>query len=249
MVDKTKSLKRILEAVPTAVVVASPVTARILWVNKRLVEMYGVADTDGIIGKSLLDFIEASQMGRAISDLAKVALGQSPPPVTYQLKRVDGGHAAGQVSSVPLLFEGQPAMLSFVTDVSERERLVRSLRESQERYELLLDALPGGVVVVVDGHIVYANDALARALGFESARELVDLRMMRFIAEEYRKPVREERNRILLSGENYPAAPVVLIRRDGSSLATTAASTAIHWDGRRATQTLMYDIGGGVARA
>lgn len=249
VVDKTESLKRILEAVPTPALVASPVTARILWVNKRLLKMYGAADTDGIVGKSLLDFIEASQMDRAIADLAKVVLGGSPPPVTYQLKRADGGHAAGQVSSVPLLFEGEPAMLSFVTDVSERERLVRSLRESQDRYQLLLDSMPGGMVVVVDGFIVYANDSLARALGFSSARELVDKRMMRFLAEDSQGSVHESREKTLLSGVSHPATPIILIRRDGSSLPTTAASTVIHWEGRRATQTLLYNIGDGAAQA
>ncbi len=243
LVDKEKSLLRIFEAVPVPVVIASPVTAKILWVNRRLVELYGATDTDGIVGKTLFDFIEARQLGRAIADLARVVLGETPPPVTYQLKRANGEHAAGQVSSVPMLFQGQPAMLSFVTDVSERELLVRSLKESEERYRLLLDSMRGGVVVVVGDHIVYANGSLARALGFDSADQLVDKQMYRFIHPDYRGPVRAAREKIVVTGENLPAEPIVLLRRDGSPLETTAASTVIHWEGRRATQTLMYDIG------
>lgn len=243
LTDKQKSLLRIFEAVPVPVVIASPVTAKILWVNKRLVELYGATDTEGIVGKTLFDFIEAPQLGRAIADLARVVLGEAPPPVTYQLKRANGEHAAGQVSSVPMLFRGQPAMLSFVTDVSERERLVRSLRESEERYRLLLDSMSGGVVVVVDDRIVYVNGALVRALGFDSADQLIDKQMYRIIHADYREPVRAARDTMLVTGEAHPAAPVILLRRDGSLLETTAASTVIHWEGRRATQTLMYGIG------
>jgi PAS domain S-box-containing protein len=230
------------EAMPTPAVIASPVTAKIIWVNSQLAEMYG-APADEIVGKTLFDFIESPQIGRAIADLARVVLGESPSPVTYQLKRADGRQAAGQISSVPLFFRGQPAMLSFVTDVSERERLLRSLRESEERYKCLLDSMPGGVVVVVDEYIAYANHALARALGFDSASELVDKQMFRFIRKDFRDRVREARVRMLLNGTSHPVAPVVLVRRDGSDVVTTAASTVVHWEGRAATQTLMYDIG------
>lgn len=241
--DKDKALLRIFEAIPIPVVIASPITSRILWVNKRLYAMYGTTDTDGIVGKTLFDYIEAPQLGKAIADLAKVVLGEAPPPVTYQLKRANGEHAAGQVSSVPLVFQGQPAMLSFVTDVSERERLVRSLKESEERYRSLLDSMPGGVVVVAGDTIVYANDALARALEFDAADQLIEKRMYRFIREDFRKPVRAARDQMLLTDESVPASPVVLVGRNGREVRTTAASTVIHWEGRKATQTLMYEIG------
>ncbi len=239
MAEKDSALLRIFEAVPTSVVIASPFTARILWVNKRLYEMYGAEDTEGIVGKTLFDFIEAPQLGRAIADLGRVALGESPPPVTYQLKRANGEHAAGQVSSVPIMFRGHPAMLSFVTDVSERELMVRSLKESDERYRLLLDSMPGGVVVIVGDSIAYANKALAHALGFASPAELAEKRFYRYIRADYRDAVRTARERMLVTGEPQPAASVVLLGKNGVEVSTTAASTVIHWDGRIATQTLM----------
>ena len=241
--DKDKALQKIFRAVPMPVVVASPVTAKILWVNDRLVDMYGASSPADVIGMSLLDFIEAPQLGKALADLGKVVLGQSPPPVTYQLKRADGEYAAGQISSIPFMFQGQPAMLSFVADVSERERQVRSLRESEERYRSLLDTMPSGVVVVVDEYIVYANTSLAHALGFATSAELLEKRIDRFIHEDYRSPVAKARKQILSTGEHRPAMPVVLIRRDRTPLETTASTSVIRWEGRLATQTLMYDIG------
>ena len=236
------ALQRIFRAVPVPVVIASPVTAKILWVNDHLSEMYG-ADADEVIGMSLLDFIDASQLGRALADMGRVVLGQSPPPVTYQLKKANGEYAAGQVSSIPFIFRGHPAMLSFVTDVSERERQVMSLRDSEERYRLLLDTMPSGVVVVADDYIVYANNALARALGFSTAEELLEKRMDRFIDEDYRASMNSARRTMLASGKNQPAVPIVLLRRDRSQLSTTASSTVIRWDGRLASQTLLCDVG------
>jgi len=241
-VKHEEPLLRILERIPLPVVIASPVTAKILWVNRRLLEMYGVESEKALIGSSLLDFIQAPQAAKALADLARVVAGQSPPPVTYQLRRANGEYAAGQVASVPMRFRGHVAMLSFVTDVSERERLVRDLGESEERYRLLLDAMPSGVVVVADETIVYANAALSRALGIERTA-LIGQSAYDYVAEEYRAPVRAARDRMIESGEPMPAIPMELLRADGSRLSTTGSSTVIHWDGRTATQTLLHDVG------
>lgn len=240
--ERDKALLRILEHMPLPALIASPVTGKILWVNTRMLEMYGVDDPERLVGSTILDFIQAPQLGKALADLAKVVAGQSPPPVTYQLRRANGAYAAGQVSSVPLRFRGQVAMLSFVTDVTERESLLLSLSESEERYRLLLDTLPSGVVVVVDGVVKFGNRALAQALGLQSPDELLDTPMYDYIDEPYRKPVEEARRRMLVSGENHPAAPVVLVRVDGTRLETTASSAVIHWDGALATQTIFADV-------
>lgn len=243
--DVTKeesAVERILERLPIPVVIASPVTGKILWVNSRLVKMAAAQRPADLVGKSLLDFIEPPQQGVALADLAKVALGASPPPVIYNLKRATGELAAGMVSSVAMLFRGQPAMLSLVTDVSERERLIRELAESEERYRLIIENSPSGVVVVVDDHVAYANQALAAALGLSGSDEVIGRSMYDFIVPEQRKPVREARRQVLMTGETFPAAPVTLLRSDGTTFDTTAVTTRIRWEGEIATQTLMHDL-------
>jgi len=242
-VDNEKALLRVLQHVPVAVVIANPLTARILWVNGRLTQMYGVENPAQVVGSSLLDFIQVDQAAKALADLAKVVAGASPPPVTYQLKRADGGFAAGQVSSVPMLFQGQPAMLSFVTDVSECERMLRSLRDSEDRYRLLLDELPSGVVVLIDDRVVWTNGSMARALGFDSADALIGQPLYDYIDEPYRKPVRQTRRSVMLSGDLHPTAPVVLLRPDGSKVTATTSTSRIRWEGELATQTVMYGFG------
>jgi PAS domain S-box-containing protein len=241
--DKEKPLLRILDHVPVPALIASPLTGKILWTNDRIAAMYGVDSTDDVVGTNILDYVQPRQAGKALADLARVVAGQSPPPVTYELRTVKGDYAAGQVSSVPVVFRGFPAMLSFVTDVSERERTLRSLRESEERFRLLLNTMPSGVVVVVNDTIVFANQALATALGFDSPDELLEKSMYRFVDEAYRHTVNEARRRVVATGAHHPAAPVVLRRRDGSTIATTAATSLIHWEGDVATQTLLHDLG------
>lgn len=239
--DPQRPILKILERLPVPALIANPVTAKILWVNTRIVRMAAANHPDEIVGASILDYVQLPQASTALADLAKVALGQSPPPVTYQLRKQTGEYAAAQVASMPMIFDGKPAMLSIVTDVSEREALIRELEESQERYRSLLETMPSGVVVVVDESIMYANRALACGLGYE-ASEIIGRSMYDFIEEVQRRPIREARREVILTGKPVPPAPVTLIHRDGSRVHTTAATTRIRWDGVPATQTLMHEL-------
>lgn len=244
--DDRKILLRILDRVPIAALIASPVTGKILWVNERLVEMAGEDDAEKILGRSLADYIQPSQLAKALADLAKVAMGQSPPPVTYQLRKASGAFAAGQVSSVPMMMGGQPAMLSFVADVSEREQWIHKLEESEQRYRCLLESMPTGVIVVVRGTIMYANQAIASALGYESADAVVGRSIYKFVHEEHRDLVRAKRKSAVESRETTTVDLVRLLRKDGSVFEARTLTNIVGWGGETATQTLIFgaDAGG-----
>ncbi len=246
--DRMKAILNLLERLPVPVVIASPVTAKVLWVNSRQVKMAGATHPDQLVGRTLFEFMSASQISEGLRDLAKVALGQSPPPVVYELKGVDGSAAAGHIASIPMMYYGQPAMLSLVTDVTEKERVLRELSESEERYRMLVDHSPSGLVVV-DGSteaIVYANPALVRALGYQFEDELLERSMYDFIPPKDRTSIRESRRSVLQTGR-LATSGLTLVRADGTRLHTEAVSTRVQWNGEPATQTLMHDLGGTIA--
>lgn len=241
--DRTTTLQDILERLPVAVVVASQETGLIIWGNPLAARLAGADRPAQLAGRSLLEFMDPTQHGVALRDLEAVLRGESPPPVTYHLRQFGGAARDVQISSIPVLFRGQPAMLSVCADVTGAQRAARALAESEQRYRELVENSPDGLVVVdADERIVYANPALAEALGAER-EALLTRSMFDFIADGSRKPVREARKRVLTTGKPHPAAPVVLVRADGSELATTAQTTLIRWDGNDATQTIMHDIG------
>lgn len=237
-----RSVLKLLERLPVPVVIANPLTARILWVNHNLVKMGRGSHPDEFVGKSIMDFIKPEQMSKALTDLAAVVAGKSPDPVIYGLKKLDGELAAVHVASIPMVFRGQPAMLSLVTDVSERERLIRDLAESEERYRLLLANTPGGIMVTLDREVVFANESIAHALSLRSAAALIGRDMYEFVAPEDHAAVREHRHRAMSTG--VPTAPmaVTLMAADGTRFRTKAGTARISWGGLPAAQTLMHDL-------
>lgn len=240
---KKSAFETLLEKLPIPTVVSSAETGLIVWANARDLNVIGATSPQQIIGRNLLEFIAPDQQAIALRDLEAVTRGAAPPPVVYHLNRIGGGIVDVLISSVPILFRGEPAMLSVVVDVSERERELRRSLEAEQRYRALIEASPDGVCVVDrDGIVVFANPALATALGHESAGDIEGTSMYDHISAPEQQPVREARRKVLRTRRPHAAAPVTLICRDGSPLATTAASSYVTWNGEPATQTLMRDL-------
>ncbi|MBN2848667.1 MAG: PAS domain S-box protein [Coriobacteriia bacterium] len=232
----------VLKRLPITMVLSDLTTGRIVWASTPEPAIIGVTSAADVIGKCLLDFIDASQQSIALRDLQAVAAGESPPPVTYHIRRVGGGRSDVQISSIPTNLDGRPAMLSLVTDVTAGERARRDLDEARERYQQLVETSPDGIVVVGPHGIAFANETIVRALGAESSADLVGQPMYRFIHPDFHDAVREARRVVVRYGKTIPAAPVTLIRLDGACVRTTAQTTRVHWSGEPASQTIMRDL-------
>ncbi len=82
-----------------------------------------------------------------------------------------------------ITWEGQPAVLTWITDITERKRAESKLRESEERLSAVLESSPVGVSIFdEDGKFVYANSRIAEMtgrpkedlVGFKSGSRFVD---------------------------------------------------------------------------
>lgn len=242
MARNANPLLRVLERLPLSVVVASPFTGEILWVNARNMDVVGATAPEQLIGRNILEFLEPSQYAVALRDLAAVTIGASPPPVLYRLKRLDGGTADVQISSVPFKYEGGPAMLSLVADVTQREEALRRFRETEGRFGGLVEALGDGIVVIVDDVVAYANPKAAEMLKREPA-EMTGTIIYEHIVESQRARVREIRRTRVLRKQPYPPTRVSLLASDASTVDVIAHTSPARWDGTSADVTILHPIG------
>lgn len=138
---------------------------------------------------------------------------------------------------------GQP--LHFITqikDITERKQVEAALRESEERYRLLVDHSPNAIAVHQDGRLVFVNQAGMRLVGATSAAELLGKPISEIIHPDALAAARDRIGR-MLTGETglYPTEDRY-IRLDGSDVPVEVYAAPFTFKGRPAIQIIAFDI-------
>ena len=108
-------------------------------------------------------------------------------------------------------------------------------------FRALVEHAPDAIVVSRDGIVLYANDAAARLLGYDSTEELVG-KPMTFLERRELETMRRRIQQIAESGgplvpREYPAK-----RRDGTMITAEITSTIIEFDGAPAVLAYARDV-------
>ncbi len=101
-------------------------------------------------------------------------------------------------------------------DITDRHRMEQSLRASEERYREFFTNAPFGIFLsTADGRFLNVNPALAKMMGYDSAREAIedirDIRRQLFVEPQQR----EELMAAALATQGFQVAEVRYRRKDG----------------------------------
>ncbi len=90
-------------------------------------------------------------------------------------------------SSVRIQWDGRPAALAFMTDVTERKSIEKALRESEEKYRRLIETTDTGYLILdSQGKVVDANMEYVRLSGHTTLDEITDRGVVEWTAEHDR---------------------------------------------------------------
>lgn len=129
------------------------------------------------------------------------------------------------------------------SDVTPQKEVEAALRGSEERYRQLIELLPHGVGVIQSGRVVFANQAAARIMGYESSDGLLGIDPTQPLTEADRKRVLTLLQQVLDGSLQGPIHfETRLQRRDGSQVPVDVYVTAITHDGAMALQLFFMDI-------
>jgi len=70
-----------------------------------------------------------------------------PPRYAFRLLAKDGSTKWVEISAVTIEWEGRPATLNFLTDITERKRAEEALRESEEKFRVITESSPDHIMV------------------------------------------------------------------------------------------------------
>jgi PAS domain S-box-containing protein len=156
---------RLFELNPHPMWVFDLETLRLLDVNDRAVSEYGYSRAE-LLRMTIRDLRPADDIPRLNDHLPKTRDNPHPRSTLWRHKKKDGSVVDVEIVSFRVRFQGRPAKLVMVCDLTERQQLAETVRD-------ILDRIVGGLRNLGDASTLEDARALAKSFEKMADSELV----------------------------------------------------------------------------
>ncbi|MDQ3802377.1 MAG: PAS domain S-box protein [Acidobacteriota bacterium] len=137
---------------------------------------------------------------------------------------------------------GRPrGFAKILRDNTEAKLTEERLRESEERFQRLVDLSPDAIAVHAGGVVLFINTAGAKLLRAEGPEQVVGRAIADLIHPDYHGVIRGRIEKIS-RGETPPPAEIKFIRLDGTEIYGELASAPLVYQGKPAVQAVVRDL-------
>lgn len=183
--------------------------------NRAALALTGYSDTLAI-GGGFFNMLHPDDREDAIDRHRRRMRGESPERRhEMRVMRADGSVAWVETSAVTIQWDGRPAALTFVADISERKRLEGELRRSLEERNTILESTLVGMMRTVDGRCQWINRKFVEMCGYPVEELIGKSVAVHFPDERAHQGFADAAEPVLASGAAH-AAECELRRSDGS---------------------------------
>jgi PAS domain S-box-containing protein len=223
---RSADFQAMIERAPEAVIVYNFET--FLYLNPFAAERLG-ADAASLVGQRILEFVHPDSKGLVVERLGQLArTGSAGPAMDIRFVSRSGEVIPAEIVNVPITFDGQPAILGLIRDISKRNDAERALRESEELFANAFRHSPHGMAFVsLEGRWLRANESLCELLGYSEE----ELRKINFQTVTHPEDVADDLTQLprLASGEISDYSRVKrYYRKDSRLIWVSVAVSAIH---------------------
>jgi len=181
LAERRARTEALIEAAPDAIVVAGP-DGSLQVFNAAAEELTGWR-REQVLGRDMAEILvperERAAFRAAVLDPAPARVpgpGRSAGAASrgrFSLRRADGKERLAELTPLAMMIDGQPITCSFIRDLSELDRAHTELRETEQRFRLMSQLAPVGILQTdLAGRSVFTNDRWRETLGLteEQAR-------------------------------------------------------------------------------
>ncbi len=139
--ENEERYRTVVEADPDGIAMIQD--GRIVFANRAALALLRTRNASDVVGRPHLDLIHPDSRESAKERVrAVLEENRAVPIIERKLLRSDGTTVEVEAGAVPCLYNGKPAILVHVRDLTERKRTEENLRRSEERQRVLLDGVP-----------------------------------------------------------------------------------------------------------
>ena len=222
-----------LEAVADGIV-AVDVAGNVTTYNRRLLELWGLSESD-FAARSFETVLEIALQAAVHPEECRARFAQifsEPELVSHDLVELKDGRILERHSLPQRMGDAIVGRVASYRDVTERLRAEQELRRSEELFKTVFFGIPdlAGIVDLATGQFVEVNDGCERLLGWRR-EEIVGRRA----ADLPIWPNREDRSRIIREIERageVSGLEFALLRRDGRRCQVSGSARVLEIRGR-----------------
>ena len=168
--DSEERFRELANSLPD-IVFETDAKGMILYVNDRAFAIAGYSSEELKKGLNIIQFILPEEKERARKNIQRLIEGGIYAPDEYTFVRKNGTTFPALIMANPHFCNNKVMGLrGFVLDISERKKAENLLRESEEKYRLLVDFAHEGIFALDPRYsIVFVNPRMAEILGYEES--------------------------------------------------------------------------------
>ena len=202
----------------------------IAFANHAAAEMFGAQSSAEIIGKDPFDFIHPAEHASVVARRRALSDGRPANPIVERrLRRLDGSEFEGEARATQFTWDGKPAWLVIMRDITERKETERVIEEREERLRGIMNTVADGIITIdEDGKIESMNYAASLMFGYP-AEEVRGQNVSLLMPEPYRSEHDQYLRNYLESGTariiGIGPRELTGLRKDGTEFAVEVAIT------------------------
>jgi PAS domain S-box-containing protein len=192
--------RHLIEHANEAIVVAQDGMLKL--VNKRAIEVTGYSEQE-LLSVPFSDIINPVDRAMVIERYQKRLIGEElSSRYPFRVVSKEGNTCWVELSAVVIDWDGRPATLNFISDVTERKKAEEALRESEEVLTAMLNGITESAFMMTpEGTILAANETVARRLGLKHSDDLVGQNAITLLPGDIQEARKEKVDEVLKSGQ------------------------------------------------
>ena len=233
--DSEERYRTLIEWSPEAIAVHAE--GKLVFANPAAVSLFGAQREHDLLGKPVVDLIHPDYHEAISSRVNALAIGAgSAPMIEAKYLQLDGTVVNVEVQAKSITYDGKPAILGAMRDITARKQAQESLQENREKYRALSEAASEAIFISEQGRCLEQNSQAQEMFGYSNA-EAVGRLGTDWIAPADRDRVMNN----MLSGYELPYE-VTALRKDGSTFAALLHGKMMHYKGKVVRVTTMADL-------
>lgn len=165
--ESEERYRRLVELSPEGIIVHSG--GRFVYVNPAAQKLWGASSPEQLIGRSVLDVVHPD-FHEIVQNRIRQVEEQGSPTTLQEQKHVklNGEEINVEVTGIPFVFQGKPAVQSVIRDITDRRRGREALQQTEERLRMVI----GSAALVIfaldkDGIFTLSEGEGLKALGLK----------------------------------------------------------------------------------